>query len=94
MYLFLIKADFGPNTKETLEVLRPSHQRYIAGNTTIRYGGLTVDEDGIEIGIVYVLSYQNFKEAEDFIKMDPYYAILSNISIEKFVQKLPFYDFT
>jgi uncharacterized protein YciI len=87
--MFLIKANFTPNTKEKLETLRPSHLNYIVKNCTIKYGGLTMDQQDLENGILYILSYQTIKEAEDFIKMDPYHSILSNISIEKFVQKLP-----
>ena len=56
----------------------------------IKYGGVVLKENTeIYKNICYFLQAVSKKQAEDFVRNDPYYSLYNHIEIKKFVQRVP-----
>ncbi len=90
MELFQIICKISPYNLVKMNSLRESHLLYIQskGNEVV-YGGLLLNDDQSISGIVYYVLSSSLKSASHFTENDPYFAIYSEIVVQKFIQKKP-----
>lgn len=80
---------FSENSFEEIKNLNDGHLNYLRSKRNVVYGGISKDERDQYDNILYIISCENYKEAESFAKSDPYFEIISQYKIENFIQKIP-----